>query len=140
MRGREPYNRGMRGETGFTLIETLVGLLILAFVLTTSLAIFTERQRRLRSADELVIVCQALANEAEVERVVPFSSLTPGSTSFRSDTAILAGLQGAQSSVEISVGKDGARLVAMTVTWNDGARSESLSIVRVNAGAKGSFW
>jgi len=130
----------MQREAGFTLIETLVGLLILAFVLTTSLAAFTERQRRLRSADELVIVCQALANEAEVERVVPFASLTPGTTSFRSDTSILAGLQGAATSVKISPWNDGARLVEMTVAWNDGARSESLSIVRVNTGAEGSFW
>jgi prepilin-type N-terminal cleavage/methylation domain-containing protein len=52
----------MRLQRGFTLIETLVGLLILAFILTTSLTVFVERQRRLRHADETIAAYQALAN------------------------------------------------------------------------------
>lgn len=130
----------MAHERGFSLIETLVGLLILAFVLTTSLAVFTERQKRLRQADELIVVYQALANEAEVSRVIPFSSLTPGTGSFRSDTSILGALRGATTTVTVRPGKDGTREVEMTVEWNDGSRSESLSIMRVNAGSGGSFW
>lgn len=130
----------MARDRGFSLIETLVGLLILAFVLTTSLAVFGERQRRLRHADELIVVYQALANEAEVSRVIPFSSLTPGTTSFRSDTSILAGLVGANTSVTVRPWKSGARLVEMTIAWNDGARSETMSIVRVDTGPGGPFW
>lgn len=130
----------MARQGGFSLIETLAGLLILAFVLTTSLAVFTERQRRLRQADELIAVYQALANEAEVSRTVPFVSLSPGSGSFRSDTSILAGLTGVRTEVSVRPWKNGARLVEMTVEWNDGARSETMSIVRVNAGPGGSFW
>lgn len=130
----------MSRDRGFSLIETLVGLLILAFVLTTSLAVFGERQRRLRSADELIVVYQALANEAEVSRVVPFSSLSPGTTSFRSDTSILSGLAGVTTSVTVQPWKGGARLVEMTIEWNDGARSETMSVVRVDTGPGGSFW
>lgn len=127
-------------ERGFSLIETLAGLLILAFILTTSLAVFGERQRRLRHADELIAVYQALANEAEVSRVVPFTSLAPGSTTFRSDTSILAELPGVRTSVTVSEWKAGARLVEMKVEWNDGERVESMSIVRADTGPGGSFW
>jgi prepilin-type N-terminal cleavage/methylation domain-containing protein len=130
----------MSHERGFSLIETLAGLLILAFVLTTSLAVFTERQKRLRQADELIAVYQALANEAEVSRVIPFSSLSPGTSSFRSDTAILDGLSGTTTTITVTPWKNGARLVEMRVDWNDGARSETLTIVRTNAGGGGSFW
>lgn len=130
----------MPTQRGFTLIETLVGLLILAFVLTTSLAVFVERQKRLRQADELIAVYQALANEAEVSRVIPFSSLTPGTSTFRSDTSILAGVSGVSTSVTVRPWNSGARLVEMTVQWNDGTRTETMSIVRVNPGAGGSFW
>lgn len=130
----------MLRERGFSLIETLAGLLILAFVLTTSLAVFTERQRRLRQADEYIVVYQALANEAEVSRVIPFASLTPGSSSFRSDTTILDELRDVKTSVTVSNWKSGARMVEMTVEWNEGARTESMSIVRVNTGHGGSFW
>jgi prepilin-type N-terminal cleavage/methylation domain-containing protein len=129
-----------REQRGFSLIETLVGLLILAFVLTTSLTVFGERQRRLRSADELIVVYQALANEAEVSRVIPFPSLSPGTTSFRSDTSILAGLVGVTTSVTVKPWRRGARLVEMTVEWNDGARSETMSIVRADMTPGGSFW
>jgi Tfp pilus assembly protein PilV len=130
----------MSHEKGFSLIETLAGLLILAFVLTTSLAVFTERQKRLRQADELIAVYQALANEAEVSRVIPFSSLSPGTSSFRSDTAILDGLSGTTTTITVTPWENGARLVEMRVDWNDGARSETLTIVRTNAGGGGSFW
>jgi prepilin-type N-terminal cleavage/methylation domain-containing protein len=130
----------MLHERGFSLIETLAGLLILAFVLTTSLAVFTERQKRLRQADELIAVYQALANEAEVSRVIPFSSLSPGTSSFRSDTSILDGLSGTTTTITVTPWENGARLVEMRVDWNDGARSETLTIVRTNAGGGGSFW
>lgn len=130
----------MLRERGFSLIETLVGLLILAFVLTTSLAVFTERQKRLRQADEYIVVYQALANEAEASRVIPFASLTPGSSSFRSDTTILDELRDVKTSVTVSNWKSGARMVEMTVEWNEGTRTESMSIVRVNMGHGGSFW
>ena len=127
-------------QRGFTLIETLVGLLILAFVLTTSLAVFVERQRRLRDPDEMIAVYQALANEAEVSRTIPYASLKPATTTFRSDTSILAGLQGVRASVTISPWKQNTKLIEMTIEWNDGARSSSMSIVRANTGRGGSFW
>ena len=98
------------------------------------------RQRRLRQADELIAVYQALANEAEVSRVVPFSSLKPGTSGFRSDTSILSGLSGVSTTVSVRPWKGGGRLVEMTVEWNDGARTETMSVVRVDTGPGGSFW
>lgn len=130
----------MSRQRGFSLIETLIGLLILAFVLTTSLTVFTSRQKRLRDADELIAAYQALANEAEVERVIPFASLNPGESRFRSDTAILANLTNARTRVTVTPWNGGSRRVEMTVEWNDGARSESLAIFRVNCDPGGAFW
>ena len=42
----------MRKSPGFSLIEVLVGLLILTIVITTTITMFAERQRRLHQANE----------------------------------------------------------------------------------------
>ena len=129
----------MRLQRGFTLIETLVGLLILAFILTTSLMVFVERQRRLRHADETIVAYQALANEVEITRVIPFSSLTPGETTFRSDTVILAGLDSPETRVTVENWK-GARRVELSIEWNGGARVARMTVIRANPGNGRSLW
>ncbi|MEA2489261.1 MAG: hypothetical protein QOH21_1053, partial [Acidobacteriota bacterium] len=50
---------------GFSLTEVLVALLILTLVITSSLVVFVERNRRMQQASELVLAYQALSNEAE---------------------------------------------------------------------------
>ena len=64
-------------QRGFSLVELLFGLLILTIVITTSLAMFTERTKRLRQANETILVYQALANEAELQRRDTFDDLVP---------------------------------------------------------------
>ena len=55
-------------QRGFTLIEVLIALLILAVVITTTLLVFVERTRRLQDATETILAYQALSNEGEVRR------------------------------------------------------------------------
>ena len=127
-------------QRGFTLVETLAALLILAFVLTTSLLVFTKRQQRLRDAEEMIIAWQALSNEAEYVRLLPYSSVTTGTTrGFEEGASLLASLNRPESSVEAFDWKPGVKRVVLTVTWNDGARRASLTVVR-SATPGGKFW
>ncbi len=127
-------------EKGFSLVEVLAALLILAFVLTTSLLVFTQRQKRLRDADEMVVVWQALANEAEYVRLAPYSSFTSGTKrEFESGTTLLKTLHRSETSVEAIDWKPGLKRVVLTVTWNGGARRARLTVVRA-ATPGGQFW
>ena len=56
----------MSKERGFSLVEVLVGLLILTIVITTTIVMFTERHRRLRQANETILAYQALSNEVAI--------------------------------------------------------------------------
>ena len=60
--------RDCSGQRGLSLIELLVALAILALVITTSLAIFFDRQKRLLIASQSVQAWQAVANEAEYQK------------------------------------------------------------------------
>lgn len=127
-------------ERGFTLIETLAGLLILAFVLTTSLLIFTQRQQRLREADEMIVAWQALSNEAEFVRLESYGSLAPKTTRpFEAGSSLLSSLDRATTSVAVADWKPGVKRVVLTVSWNGGARHASLTVVRT-ATPGGQFW
>lgn len=127
-------------ERGFTLIETLAGLLILAFVLTTSLLVFTQRQQRLREADEMIVAWQALSNEAEFVRLESYGSLTTGSSRpFEASSSLVSTLDRASTAVSVVDWKPGVKRVVLTVTWNGGARRASLSVVR-SATPGGQFW
>lgn len=127
-------------ERGFTLIETLAALLILAFILTTSLLIFTQRQKRLREADEMIIVWQALSNEAEFVRLAPYGSLTTGSSRpFEAGSTLLASLDRPTTSVAVTNWKQGVKRVVLTVSWNGSARHASLTVIR-SATPGGQFW
>jgi prepilin-type N-terminal cleavage/methylation domain-containing protein len=127
-------------QRGFTLVETLAALLILAFVLTTSLLVFTQRAKRLRDADEMIVAWQALANEAEYVRLVPYGSIAPGSKrEFEEGSSLIASLDRAETSVEAFDWKPGVRRVVLTVSWNGGARHARLTVVRA-AVPGGRFW
>ena len=127
---------------GFTLLETLAGFLILTLIVTTSLGIFYDRQRRLRAANEMILAWQALANEAEVERRISFgdNKLAPELTrSFISDTSIVTPLDSVGTTVAVHKVNDDMKLVRMSVRWNKGARVATLTIIRTNTGG-GALW
>lgn len=109
----------MRGARGFTLIEVLFALLIIGFVLTTSLAIFYEREQRLRAAEDLVIASQAAAVETEYLRQAAWGSLVAGDREWLSAPSILARLRNPSTRVLIENELYYKRLT-VEVVWNDG--------------------
>jgi prepilin-type N-terminal cleavage/methylation domain-containing protein len=118
---------------GFSLTEVLVGLLILTLIITTSLAVFVERNRRLQQASEMILAYQALANEAELTRKVPFANVASAST-FLGDTTLLQPLQPYATIVAVRETNPGVKNVLMTIRWKEGKREAKLEVIRVDTG------
>jgi prepilin-type N-terminal cleavage/methylation domain-containing protein len=129
----------MRSQRGFSLAELLVALLVLAIVITTTLAMFVERQKRLRQATETILAYQALSNEAELRRRVNFGQLDTASTTFMSDTSLLQPLSPFATIVSVKDAQTDVKHVTMIVRWNNGQRVATLTLVRVNTGG-GNLW
>jgi len=130
----------MRSQRGFSLAELMVALLVLAIVITTTLAMFVERQKRLKQATETILAYQALANEAELRRRVNFNELdTTAVSPFMSDTSLLQPLTPFATIVSVKDAQTDVKHVLMTVRWNNGQRVATLELVRVNTGG-GNLW
>ncbi len=124
----------MRGSRGFSLIEVLAGLLILSFVITTSLGVFYHRERTHRRAEEMMLVWQVLGNESEVVRRIPWANLGAlNGQPFRSDLDLLAGFDEFSSRIEVADAKPMLKDVTLTLTWGDG-RTASVSVLRGDTG------
>gem|GEM_PF-472811 len=124
-----------RPASGFTLVELMVAIAIIGFVLTTSLAVFVDRERRLRGAEETNRVYQVLANEAEVLRTIPFGALTSlEAKPFLSDVALLNGLSGARTELHIITSRPTLARVEATIVWRGGARRAMVTIIRSDTG------
>ena len=119
---------------GFSLVEVIVALLVLAIVITTTIAMFGERQRRLRQAHETTLAYQALANEAELWRRVDFKSIDSQAPVFRSDPAILGPMAPYSTSVKIDTPRPDIRNITLTVRWDTAQRSASLALIRADTG------
>jgi prepilin-type N-terminal cleavage/methylation domain-containing protein len=124
----------MRLQRGFSLAEMLVALLVLAIVITTTLAMFVERQKKLRQATETILAYQSLANEAEVRRRIEFKDLDTASKSFMTDTSLLQPLAPFATIVSVTATNAEVKNITMTVRWNNGQRAASLALVRVDTG------
>jgi prepilin-type N-terminal cleavage/methylation domain-containing protein len=122
-------------QRGYSLVEVLAALLILTLIILTSLAVFVERDKRLRQASEYVLAYQALANEAEYQRRIPYGNLQP-SVAFASTTEydILAGLGPHATQITVKQTQPGVKNVTMTIYWRGTERSAQLELVRVDTG------
>ena len=123
----------MSRSRGFSLIEVLVGLLILTIVITTTIVMFTERQRRLQQANATILAYQALSNEAEIWRRIDFAQLDSEPPTFQSDTSLLAPLTPYTTAVRVDTARPDVKNVTLTVRWRN-AQEAKLSIVRVDTG------
>lgn len=127
-------SRRREGDGGFTLIEVLFGLLILGLVMTTSLAVFYERQNRVRFAEETVLVWQAIANESELIRFAPWQSLDDGSERpFTSSLQILDSLENPSATVAVEQTAPRVKEVTLRIAWG-GGRSATSTVIRTDTG------
>lgn len=120
-------------------MEVLVALLVLSIVMTTSMAAFLERNRRLQQASEIILAYQALANEAELRRRHDFDQLESQAATFLTDTDILEPLGDFGTAVNVQRANPGVKHVTMTVRWRNGEREARLALVRVDTGGT-NFW
>jgi prepilin-type N-terminal cleavage/methylation domain-containing protein len=127
----------MRDERGFSLIEVLAALLIVTFVITSTLWAFLERNKRLQQASELILAYQALANEAEYLRREKFGTLEgyDGDTfqSLKLST-LLVPLEPYHTKVDVELVKPGVKNVTMTIRWHNEEREARLALIRVHTG------
>lgn len=128
----------MHRQRGFSLIELLFALLILTLVITTTLAVFVERTKRMRQASETVLAYQVLANEAELQRRVPFADVLP-SSEFTTPTELLTPLQPYTTKIEVSETKIGVKEITMSIRWHNGDHIAKLGLMRVDTGG-GNLW
>lgn len=126
----------MAKSRGFSLVEVLVGLLILTIVITTTIVMFTQRQRHLRQANETILAYQALSNEAEIWRRIDFAQLDAQPPTFQSDTALLAPLAPFTTAVRVDAPRADVKSVTLIVRWRN-AQEAKLSIARADTGGSG---
>lgn len=124
----------MRRQRGFSLVEILVAILILGVVITTSLAVFVERRKRLQQAREVVMAYQVLANEAEIQKRKAFDQVKNGP--FESGTELLETFDTPVTLVSVKDVSPTVKNVMLTIRWNKGAREAKLEIARVDTGGQ----
>jgi prepilin-type N-terminal cleavage/methylation domain-containing protein len=121
---------------GFSLAETLVALAILAIVITTTIAMFAERARRLREANETILAFQALSNEAEYWRRQSFAQIdNPANQKFKSDLDIIKPMAPYTTAVKVDSPRLDVRNVTLTIRW--AKREAHLGIARADTGGSG---
>lgn len=129
----------MRRQEGFSLIEVLAAILVLSVVILTTIAVFTERKSRLRTANETLLTYQALANEAEVRRHSDFAGLETDQATFLTDTTLLAPLGAYTTSVTVDKKSPLRKDVTLSIRWRNGQRNASLVLIRTQTGG-GNLW
>lgn len=128
----------MKRHRGFSLAEVLVALAILAIVITTTIAMFAERTRRMRQASETILAYQVLSNEAEYWRRVDFANIDDATNqTFKSNPAdLLAPLAPYTTAVKVDTPQADVRNVTLTIRWT-GNHEAHLAIARANTGGSG---
>ena len=127
----------MKRQHGFSLVEVLAALLVLAVVITTTMAMFVERQKRMRAASETILAYQAIANEIEVRRRIPYAQLGQAEPTFMTDTTILKPLVPFAATVAVGPEHSYVKIVTLSVRWKN--RVERVAITRVDTGGS-NFW
>jgi prepilin-type N-terminal cleavage/methylation domain-containing protein len=124
--------RGKRAA-GFTLIEVVFAMAVITLVILMSLVVFLERNKRLKQANDLIRAYQALANEAEEQRHIPYGSLS-SRVGFFSDTAVLEPLGTYTADIEVAQKAPSVKSVTLIIRWQEGKREAKLELLRTDTG------
>jgi hypothetical protein len=90
---------------------------------------FTERDKRLKQASDMMIVYQVLSNEAEVRRRANLNTLEFGGNTFMSDTKLLSALGPYETEVVVTDLKPGVRKCVLTVRWEYRKKKSEQSLI-----------
>lgn len=123
-------------QRGFSLIELLFALMILTLVITTTLAVFVERTRRLRQANETILAYQLLANEAELQRRVDFKDVVSSTSFSTTSMGLIAPLAPYVTKIEVTSTQVGVKTVTMSILWSHGQHQAKLALKRVDTGGE----
>jgi prepilin-type N-terminal cleavage/methylation domain-containing protein len=127
----------MRRSRGFSMAEVLVALAILAIVITTTIAMFAERTRKMRQASETILAWQVLSNEAEYWRRQPFDQIDVATNqTFKSDLTILTPLTPYTTAVRVDSPRADVRNITLTIRWSS-THEAHLNVARANTGGSG---
>lgn len=82
-----------------------------------------------------MLAWQTLANESELVRRTPFASLGAlHRQPFRSDLELVDSLGGVSSMIEVSDSKPMLKEVVLKLTWDDGRRNATVTVLRSDTG------
>ncbi|HEU4523090.1 MAG TPA: type II secretion system protein [Thermoanaerobaculia bacterium] len=123
----------MPSQRGFSLVELLFALVVLAVIITTSLAVFVERTNRSRQASELILAYQALSNEAEIVRRVEYDDLDGLDDMFSSSTEIIQPLSPFSTEVDVALVRPGVKSVKLTIRWRATSQA-NVTLLRSDTG------
>jgi len=124
----------VRRTRGFSLAEVLVALAIMAIVITTTIAMFSEKTRRMREANETILAYQTLSNEAELWRRQSFAQIDdPDNQTFKSELTILTPLAPYTTTVKVDKPRSDVRNITLTIHWGT-HREAHLAVARANTG------
>ncbi len=114
MRGRTNFTA--RREKGFTLIETLIAIAVLAVMLLTLISVFIYGYSAVARARQSALATVIAQEEMETIRALPFDQIAALGSTF--SNAKLAGLLGGQGmlAVEAGAGVD-IKKVSVSVLW-----------------------
>jgi prepilin-type N-terminal cleavage/methylation domain-containing protein len=127
-------------SAGFSLVETLIAILILGIVITTSLFVYYERERRMIEAGEVMLVWQVLGNEAEARRYASWGMQAPGPPQpFYTDLALLAQLEGVVAEAAVEQVDSRTRRILLRISWREGSREAIAEVIRTDTGG-GTLW
>lgn len=138
------YRPDRSDQSGLSLIELLVALAILALVITTSLALFFDRQKRLLIAAQSVQAWQAIANEAEyqkhrsfaeyrLDRQEEFSTLHPIDPN---EETIVDSLKNVRDTVVARQAAPGVISVTMDLSWGDPSAPHHAQLTILRSGVR----
>jgi len=121
--------------SGFSLVETLIAILILGIVITTSLFVYYERERRMVEAGEVMLVWQVLGNEAEARRYASWAMQPPGAPQpFYTDLALLAQLEGVVAEAAVEQVDSQTRRILLRISWREGRKEAIAEVIRTDTG------